>query len=62
MLVAYGIISRVGRAAVEMARGEGMRAGLLRPISLYPFPAKRLHQLASKAYCGVWSWNSAPGS
>jgi 2-oxoisovalerate ferredoxin oxidoreductase alpha subunit len=50
LLVAYGISSRVARSAVEMARDQGGRAGLLRPISLYPFPVKRLHQLASKAY------------
>ncbi len=50
LLVSYGISSRVSRAAVDMAREQGIKAGLLRPISLYPFPQKRLHQLASKAY------------
>ncbi len=50
LLVAYGISSRVARAAVDMAREQGIKAGLLRPISLYPFPMKRLHQLAGKAY------------
>jgi pyruvate/2-oxoacid:ferredoxin oxidoreductase alpha subunit len=50
LLVAYGISSRVARAAVDMAREQGVKAGLLRPISLYPFPMKRLHQLAGKAY------------
>jgi len=50
MIVAYGISSRIARAAVELARGEGMRVGLLRPISLYPFPAKRVRQLAGKVY------------
>jgi len=50
LLVGYGIMSRVARSAVEMARGQGIHAGLLRPITLYPFPSKRLHQLAGKAY------------
>jgi pyruvate/2-oxoacid:ferredoxin oxidoreductase alpha subunit len=50
LLVAYGISSRVARSAVDMAREQGVRAGLLRPISLYPFPMKRLHQLAGKIY------------
>jgi pyruvate/2-oxoacid:ferredoxin oxidoreductase alpha subunit len=50
LVVAYGISSRIGRAAVEIARAEGVRVGLLRPISLYPFPTKRLRQLAGKAY------------
>ncbi len=50
LLIAYGISSRVAKAAVDMAREQGVKAGLLRPISLYPFPMKRLHQLAGKAY------------
>ena len=50
LLLAYGISSRISRAAVELARAEGVRAGLLRPISLYPFPSKRLRQIAGKVY------------
>jgi 2-oxoisovalerate ferredoxin oxidoreductase alpha subunit len=49
LVVAYGISSRIARAAVEMARADGVRAGLLRPISLYPFPERRLRQLAEEA-------------
>jgi 2-oxoisovalerate ferredoxin oxidoreductase alpha subunit len=50
LLVAYGISSRIARAAVEIARADGVRVGLLRPISLFPFPMKRLRQLAGKAF------------
>jgi pyruvate/2-oxoacid:ferredoxin oxidoreductase alpha subunit len=50
LVVAYGISSRISRAAVEIARAEGVRAGLFRPVSLYPFPSKRLRQLAGKVY------------
>lgn len=50
LVVAYGISSRIARAAVEMARAAGVRVGLLRPISVFPFPTKRLRQLAGKAY------------
>jgi 2-oxoisovalerate ferredoxin oxidoreductase alpha subunit len=50
LVVAYGISSRIARAAVEISRAEGVRVGLLRPISLYPFPTKRLRQLAGKVY------------
>jgi 2-oxoisovalerate ferredoxin oxidoreductase alpha subunit len=50
LIVAYGISSRIARAAVEISRANGVRVGLLRPISLYPFPMKRLRQLAGKAY------------
>ncbi len=48
LIVAYGISSRIARAAVELARARGMRVGLLRPISLYPFPTKQLRQLAGR--------------
>lgn len=50
LVVAYGISSRIARAALEIARADGVKVGLLRPISLYPFPMKRLRQLAGKAY------------
>ncbi len=50
LIVAYGISSRIARAAVEICRADGVRVGLLRPISLFPFPMKRLRQLAGKAY------------
>ena len=52
LIVAYGISSRIARAAVEVARAEGVRVGLFRPISLYPFPGARLRKLAGKA-CSV---------
>ena len=48
LLVGYGIVSRVLRSAVEQARAEGLRAGLFRPISLWPYPSKALAQVASK--------------
>ncbi len=50
LVVAFGISSRIARAAVEHCHADGVRVGLLRPISLYPFPAKRLRQLAGKVY------------
>ncbi len=48
LLVGYGITSRVLRSAVEMARREGLRAGLFRPITLWPFPSKALAETAKK--------------
>jgi pyruvate/2-oxoacid:ferredoxin oxidoreductase alpha subunit len=48
LLVGYGITSRVLRSAVEMARREGLKAGLFRPITLWPFPSKALVEAASK--------------
>lgn len=37
--VAYGIVSRIMRSAVELVRRRGIAAGLLRPITLWPFPS-----------------------
>ncbi len=48
LLVGYGISSRVARATVDEARSQGMKVGLLRPISLFPFPMKPIAELASK--------------
>ncbi|MDD2268721.1 MAG: 3-methyl-2-oxobutanoate dehydrogenase subunit VorB [Eubacteriales bacterium] len=47
-LVAYGITARIARTAVKLARAEGIKAGLFRPITLYPFPKKQLFELADK--------------
>jgi len=48
VLVAYGISSRIAKSAVDMARKEGIRAGLFRPISLFPFPEKEIRRLADQ--------------
>jgi len=42
VLVAYGTSARIARAAVGAAREQGIRAGLVRPITLWPFPAAPL--------------------
>ena len=46
LLVAFGTAARVAQTAVRQARQEGIRAGLLRPITLWPFPHMRLEQLS----------------
>lgn len=46
VLVAYGTSSRISRAAVNILRKKGIRAGLFRPISLYPFPYGELKEAA----------------
>ena len=46
VLVAYGSSSRIARTAVDIAREEGVKVGLLRPQTLFPFPEERLHELA----------------
>lgn len=47
ILVAYGTSARVARSAMDMARKEGLKVGLFRPISLFPFPEVQLAALAS---------------
>jgi 2-oxoisovalerate ferredoxin oxidoreductase alpha subunit len=49
ILVGYGIVARVLKEAVEAGRAEGMRLGLLRPITLYPFPSAEIQRLAQRA-------------
>jgi len=47
-VIAYGITARVARRAVQMARERGIRAGLLRLITLWPFAEKQVRQLAAR--------------
>jgi 2-oxoisovalerate ferredoxin oxidoreductase alpha subunit len=51
VLVAYGISSRICRSAVDQARSENIKVGLLRPITLFPFPEERLAQLDELNQC-----------
>ena len=51
VLVSYGISSRICRSAVEIARAEGIKVGLLRPITLFPFPSEKLAQLKEENGC-----------
>ena len=46
LIVAYGLVARIAHRAVEIAREQGIRVGLLRPISLYPYPYGALRELA----------------
>jgi pyruvate/2-oxoacid:ferredoxin oxidoreductase alpha subunit len=46
--VGYGIIARLLRTAVEQARSRGIPAGLLRPITLWPFPEKKIAALVEQ--------------
>ncbi len=47
LLVAYGTSARVCQKSVQIAREQGIKAGLLRPITLFPFPTKRINELAN---------------
>ena len=49
VLVGYGIMGRILKAVVEQARAAGIRAGLLRPITLYPFPTDLIRSISRQA-------------
>ena len=49
VLVAYGITARISKNAVVEARKQGLKVGLVRPITLWPFPTEVLNKLADKA-------------
>lgn len=48
LVVAYGLSARVSHKAVELAREEGIKVGLLLPKTLFPFPSNELNNLASQ--------------
>jgi pyruvate/2-oxoacid:ferredoxin oxidoreductase alpha subunit len=47
LVVGFGIVSRVLRSTVEQVRSEGLRAGLFRPVTLWPFPSAALAEAAA---------------
>jgi 2-oxoglutarate ferredoxin oxidoreductase subunit alpha len=48
VIVAYGTTSRIARSAIEKCRRLGMRVGLIRPITLYPFPAAAFEEVIAR--------------
>ncbi|HID15362.1 MAG TPA: hypothetical protein EYP16_00970 [Candidatus Atribacteria bacterium] len=48
LIVAFGSMGRISKTVVRELRDEGINAGLLRPITVWPFPEKRLYTLASR--------------
>lgn len=49
VVTAYGATARVAKSAVNMAREQGIKAGLIRPITLWPFPVKQFQKAAETA-------------
>ncbi len=48
ILVAYGSVARIAKAAMEKAREKGLKVGLIRPITLWPFPDALIGEIASR--------------
>ncbi|MGK9367267.1 3-methyl-2-oxobutanoate dehydrogenase subunit VorB [Melioribacter sp. Ez-97] len=46
IIVAFGLVARISSKAAELAREKGLKVGVFRPITLYPFPYEKLNQLA----------------
>ena len=49
LLAAYGISARVGFSAVKLAREAGIKVGLFRPVTCWPYPSDALRELMTKA-------------
>lgn len=48
IFVAYGSSARICQKAMDLAREEGLKVGLLRPITLYPFPVKPIYEMTDR--------------
>ncbi len=48
LLVAFGLVARICQKAMQQARARGLKVGLLRPITLFPFPEKRIAELSAR--------------
>lgn len=48
IIVAFGSAARISRKAVDIARAQGIKLGIFRPITLWPFPYKRIGELAER--------------
>jgi 2-oxoglutarate ferredoxin oxidoreductase subunit alpha len=48
LILSYGCVARSAKAAMNMLRSKGIKVGIFRPITIWPFPEKRLKELAAK--------------
>jgi 2-oxoglutarate ferredoxin oxidoreductase subunit alpha len=48
VIVAYGVSARISQKAVDVLRAQGVKVGLLRPITLFPFPKKIINEMADR--------------
>ena len=49
IILSYGCVSRAAKSAMKSLRSKGIKVGLFRPITLWPFPEERVRELAEKA-------------
>ena len=55
VFVAYGSSARIAQKSVQLGRAEGLKVGLLRPITLWPYPTKAIQSLIDKGVKGFLS-------
>ena len=48
VVVAFGIAARIAKGAIKNARTNGLKVGMLRPITLWPFPSEKVQELAKR--------------
>ena len=48
IVVAFGIAARIAKGAINTARANGLKVGMLRPITLWPFPSEEIHKLSKR--------------
>lgn len=48
LIIAFGSMARIGQKSMELARKEGIKVGILRPITLWPFPTQAIAAYADK--------------
>ncbi|MFK5856705.1 MAG: 3-methyl-2-oxobutanoate dehydrogenase subunit VorB [Bacteroidota bacterium] len=61
IIIAYGSSSRISQKAIQLAREEGIKVGILRPITLWPFPKKPIDELVKKGIKGFLSVEMSAG-
>ncbi len=61
IIVAYGLSARISQKAIQLLREKGIKAGLLRPITLWPFPTKQIKELVDSGIKGFLSVEMSAG-
>ncbi len=61
IIVAYGSSARISQKTVQLAREEGIKVGILRPITLWPFPKKEVERFVEKGVKGFLSVEMSAG-
>ncbi|MEJ2596370.1 MAG: 3-methyl-2-oxobutanoate dehydrogenase subunit VorB, partial [bacterium] len=61
IIVAYGSSARIAQKSIQLAREEGIKVGLLRPITLWPFPKKEIEDFVKKGIKGFLTVEMSSG-